>query len=432
MALKTTPAKTILGQTTPEQTILGLRENWPQFTLLVIINAFVGGMIGLERTLLPELAEQEFGLVARTALLSFIVVFGVSKAFTNYFTGALANRVGRKNLLVYGWLFGLPVPLILMFAPSWNYIVLANGLLGINQGLCWSSTVVMKIDLVGEKKRGLAMGINESAGYLSIALVALLTGYLASRYGIRPYPFLMGTGFAVIGLVGSIFLVKDTASHVKLETGRSGQQKLSNVFWDTTFAHSNLGAVTQAGLVNNLNDGMVWGLLPVLLSRKGFSLEQIGVIVATYPAVWGVGQLFTGALADKYCKKRLLFYGMFLQGVAIVLFPWAVAFWHFMTISTVLGMGTAIVYPTFLAAIASDTHPEQRAASMGVFRFWRDLGYAIGALLTGLLADQAGINPSILVVGGLTIFSALIIQFRMVCQKKNTTFQPVGLINQLV
>ncbi|MDO1449619.1 MFS transporter [Rhodocytophaga aerolata] len=400
------------------QTRLGLRENWQQFTLLVIINAFVGGMIGLERTLLPELAEGEFGLVAKTALLSFIVVFGLTKALTNYLTGALANQVGRKNLLVYGWLFGLPVPLILMYAPTWNWIILANVLLGINQGLAWSSTVVMKIDLVGEKNRGLAMGINEFAGYLSIAAVAFLTGWMAKEYGLRPYPFVIGIIFALLGLLGSIFLIKDTASHVKQEVKFSSQPLLPNVFWDTTFRHSNLGAVTQAGLVNNLNDGMVWGLLPVLLSSKGFSLPQIGLIVATYPAIWGVGQLFTGALADRFCKKSLLFLGMFFQGLAIIFFPWATSPSHFMAIATVLGLGTAVVYPTFLAAIASDTHPNQRAGSMGVFRFWRDLGYAVGALLTGVLADTFGVYYAMLVVGGITILSALVIGYRMSCGKK--------------
>ncbi|MDO1449254.1 MFS transporter [Rhodocytophaga aerolata] len=403
---------------------LGLRENWQQFSMLVIINAFVGGMIGLERTLLPQLAEQEFGLVAKSALLSFIVVFGLTKAITNYFTGALANKIGRKNLLVYGWLFGLPVPLILMYAPSWNYIVFANVLLGINQGLAWSSTVVMKIDLVGEKNRGLAMGINEFAGYLSIALVAFLTGWIASGYGIRPYPFLIGILFAIFGLLASIFLVKDTAAHVKQEASTTKQARLQHVFWDTTFIHSNLGAVTQAGLVNNLNDGMIWGLLPVLLSIKGFSLSQIGLIVAAYPAVWGVGQLFTGALADKYCKKTLLFYGMLLQGIAIVFFPWSTSFVHFISIAAILGLGTAVVYPTFLAAIAADTHPDQRAASMGVFRFWRDLGYAIGALLTGVLADSLGIDYAMLVVGAITILSSLVIHFRMFCRNKSALKNP--------
>lgn len=404
---------------------LGLRENWQQFTVLVIINGFVGGMIGLERTLLPELAEQEFGLVAKTALLSFIVVFGLTKAITNYLTGALANRIGRKNLLVYGWLVGLPVPLILMYAPDWNWIVLANVLLGINQGLAWSSTVVMKIDLVGEKNRGLAMGINEFAGYLAMAAVAFFTGWMASAYGVRPYPFVLGIVFALLGLLASIFLVKDTTSHVRQEIKSATQPRLRNIFWDTTFAHSNLGAVTQAGLVNNLNDGMVWGLLPILLANKGFSLPQIGMVVATYPAVWGIGQLFTGALADRYCKKKLLFIGMLFQGLAIVFFPLATTLLHFMTIATILGLGTAVVYPTFLATIASDTHPDQRAGSMGIFRFWRDLGYAVGALLTGVLADMFSVNYAILIVGGLTVFSALVIQYRMSCQSKHLTLQVI-------
>ncbi len=392
---------------------LGLRQNWQQFTLLVVINAFVGGMVGLERSIIPELAGEEFGLVVKSAVLSFIVVFGITKALTNYFTGALANRVGRKRLLVLGWLFALPIPLILIYAPNWNWIIFANILLGINQGLTWSSTVVMKIDLVGDKERGLAMGINESAGYLAVGAVAFLTGWIASEYGVRPYPFYLGIGFAVIGLLLSWLFVKDTIHHVAKETGLSTVAKQRHVFWDTSWRDRNLGSITQAGLVNNLNDGMVWGLFPILLSSLSFSLETIGIIVAIYPTVWGLGQLFTGRLADLFSKKRLLFIGMLGQGLALMGFIWASTFMHFMLLSVILGLGTALVYPTFLAGIADYTHPEQRAKSVGVFRLWRDMGYAIGAILTGIIADLWGILPSIGVISCLTLISALIILIRM-------------------
>lgn len=393
---------------------LGLKENWLQFTLLVVINAFVGGMVGLERTILPEIAEADFGIAARTAILSFIVVFGVVKAITNYYTGALADRVGRKNLLTLGWLIGLPVPLILIFAPSWSWVILANVLLGINQGLTWSSTVVMKIDLVGEKNRGLAMGLNESAGYLAVGGVAFLTGWIAAEYGLRPYPFYMGIGFAVIGLLSSWFLVKDTEHHVAAETAiKSDTPKLKNVFWETTWKNRNLGAITQAGLVNNLNDGMVWGLLPILLATKGFDLAQTGKIVALYPAVWGIGQLFTGKMADHLSKKAMLFWGMLSQAIALLLMPFADSFLQFTALAVVLGAGTAMVYPTFLAAIAGYSHPQQRAGSIGVFRLWRDMGYAIGALLTGLVADLFGLEWAVAVIGGITLVSAGVILVRM-------------------
>jgi MFS family permease len=345
--------------------------------------------------------------------LSFIVVFGITKAITNYFTGALANRVGRKRLLVLGWLVALPIPFILIYAPSWSWIIFANVLLGINQGLTWSSTVVMKIDLVGEKDRGLAMGINESAGYLAVGGVAFLTGWIASEYGVRPYPFYLGIGFAVIGLLLSWLFVQDTIHHVAKETVVSKVARQNHVFWDTTWRDRNLGSITQAGLINNLNDGMVWGLFPILLSSLAFDLETIGIIVAVYPSVWGIGQLFTGKLADMVSKKLLLFLGMLGQGFALMGVIWASTPLHFILLSVVLGLGTALVYPTFLAGIADYTHPQQRAKSVGVFRLWRDMGYAIGAILTGVIADLWGILPSIGVISGLTIISALIILVRM-------------------
>lgn len=394
---------------------LGLKQNWKQFTLLVIVNAFVGGMIGLERTIIPQIAEADFGLAAKSAILSFIVVFGITKALTNYYTGTLANRFGRKNLLVTGWIIALPVPILLIYAPDWNWIIAANVLLGIHQGLTWSSTVVMKIDLVGEKDRGLAMGLNEFAGYIALAAVAFFTGWIASNYGLRPYPFYVGIVIAFIGLIMSWLFVKDTRQHVELEATSSNIPKLKKIFWETTWLHKNLGSITQAGLVNNLNDGMVWGLLPLLLASKGFDLHEIGIIVAAYPAVWGLGQLVTGKLADKYCKKTLMFIGMFLQGIALLGMIRADSLFWFITLSSLLGIGTAIVYPTFLAAISDYTHPDQRAKSLGTFRLWRDLGYAIGAILTGLIADKFGMVAPIFSIGLLTILSSLIVQYRMNC-----------------
>ena len=395
------------------ETKLGLRENWKQFSLLVIINGFVGGMVGLERTILPQIAEADFQMAAKTAILSFIVVFGITKAITNYYTGALANKYGRKTLLTIGWLFGLPVPVILIFAADWNWVLLANVLLGINQGLTWSSTVVMKIDLVGEKNRGFAMGLNESAGYLAVGAVAFFTGWIASEYGLRPYPFYLGIAFASIGLLGSWWLVKDTLHHVNSEASTSNAPKLKNVFWETTWKHNNLGSISQAGLINNLNDGMIWGLLPILLTTKEFSMSEVGKLVAVYPIVWGIGQLFTGKMADHLPKKSLLFWGMLLQGIAIIGLVYASSFIEYAGLSIFLGLGTAVVYPTFLAAMADYTHPRQRPKSIGVFRLWRDLGYAVGALVSGIVADLFGIDYSILLIGGLTMVSALIIKIRM-------------------
>lgn len=399
-----------------KQVHLGLKENWKQFTLLVIINAFVGGMVGLERSILPRIADVEFHIAAKTAILSFIIVFGIVKAITNYYTGALANKFGRKNLLVAGWIIGIPIPFILMFAPSWNWIIAANVLLGINQGLTWSSTVVMKIDLVGEKQRGFAMGLNEFAGYIAVALVAFLTGWIASEYGIRPYPFYIGIGLVFLGLLGSLFFIKDTKHHVAKEVSTNTIPKLKNIFWDTTWKNKNLGSVTQAGLINNLNDGMAWGIFPILLATKGFAIGEIGIVTAIYPAVWGIGQLFTGSMADKFCKKDMLYIGMFLQAIALIILVWANTMFHFIFLSSVLGWGTAMVYPTFLATVAENTNPQDRAKSIGIFRLWRDLGYAIGAILTGIIADLISINAAIIFIGLLTFASALIIRYRMKCK----------------
>ncbi len=392
---------------------LGLKENWKQFSLLVIVNAFVGGMVGLERSILPEIAEKEFGLAVKTAILSFIVVFGITKAITNYYTGALANKYGRKKLLILGWLIAIPIPFVLMYAQNWNWVIAANVLLGINQGLAWSSTVVMKIDLVGEKDRGFAMGLNEFAGYLAVAIVAFTTGWIASEYGLRPYPFYIGILLTLLGLIFSVFLIKDTIHHVSKESTNNTIAPLKNIFWDTTWFHKNLGSVSQAGLVNNLNDGMVWGILPLLLASKNFTIEQIGLITAIYPGVWGIGQLFTGKMADIYPKKQMLFIGMLLQAIALLLFFYASTMLHYGILASILGWGTAMVYPTFLASIAENTNPFDRAKSIGIFRLWRDLGYAIGAILTGVIADIFNINTSILLIAILTFISAIIIKIRM-------------------
>jgi MFS family permease len=394
---------------------LGLKENLKQFTILVIINGFVGGMVGLERTILPQIAEKEFAIAAKTAILSFIIVFGIVKAITNYYTGTLANKFGRKNLLVAGWVIGLPIPFVLMFATDWNWIIAANILLGINQGLTWSSTVVMKIDLVGDKQRGFAMGLNEFAGYIAVAFIAFLTAWIAGEFGLRPYPFYVGIVLAVLGLLGSIFFVKDTRHHVAKEATINSVPNLKNIFWETTWKNRNLGSVTQAGLINNVNDGMTWGIFPILLATKGFSIGQIGIVAAIYPAAWGVCQLITGKMADKFCKKDMLYLGMLLQAIALVLLVWASTILHFVILSSILGWGTAMVYPTFLATVAENTNPKDRAKSIGIFRLWRDLGYAIGAILTGIIADLFSINTAIAFIAFLTFVSAVIIYIRMSC-----------------
>jgi len=396
-----------------EKVKLGLKENWPQFTILVIVNAFVGGMVGLERTIFPKFAEIEFGVASKTAILSFIIAFGVTKAITNYFTGKLANKFGRKNLLLLGWLFAIPIPFILINATSWNWVIFANILLGINQGLTWSTTVVMKIDLVGQKDRGLAMGINEFAGYFAVGVVAFLTGVIAQKYGVTPYPFYLGIGISIIGLLLTLFFVRDTRKFVNKEQKTTEKDKLENVFFETSFKDKTLSTITQAGLVNNLNDGMIWGLLPILLLSLNYNEKNIGIIAAIYPAVWGIGQLFTGKMADLYSKKGMLFWGMLLQGLAILCIPFFTDFYQLAMIASILGFGTALVYPTFLSAIADATHPKQRAESIGIFRLWRDLGYAIGAIVSGIIADVFGVQYAILTIGVITVLSSLLIKFRM-------------------
>jgi MFS family permease len=391
----------------------GLKENWKQFTLLVIVNAFVGGMIGMERTIFPQFAEVEFDVISKTAIFSFIIAFGITKAIANYFTGRLANYFGRKKLLVAGWMIAIPIPFILIYAPSWNWVIFANVLLGLSQGMSWSSTVVMKIDLVGEKERGFAMGLNEFAGYVAVGLVALISGYVAHRYGITPYPFYIGIFISIVGFLLSLIWVKDTEHFVRNEGLNKGVVHMENVFIETTFKNKTLSAVTQAGLVNNLNDGMIWGLLPVILFSLNFNNGQLGIITAVYPTVWGISQLFTGKMSDHYSKKAMLIWGMLLQGVAILCIPFLHSFSEFVVISFFLGLGTALVYPTFLSTIAQATSPQQRAESIGAFRLWRDLGYAFGALISGITADVFGVEYAVFLIGGLTVISSFIVKIRM-------------------
>jgi len=370
-------------------------------------------MVGMERSIFPQFASQEFGVASKTAILSFITAFGFSKAIANYYTGRLAHRFGRRNLLLAGWFIALPVPWMLIYAESWSWVVAANVLLGISQGLTWSSTVVMKIDLVGEQNRGLAMGLNEFAGYLAVGIVAFLTGFIANQYGVTPYPFYIGVALTLAGLLLSFFWVKDTGLFVNLEGECEPSRLMKNVLLETTFRNKNLSAITQAGLVNNLNDGMIWGLMPVLLLSFNLDNQQIGLIAATYPVVWGLAQLFTGKMSDHYPKKAMLFWGMLLQGCAILLLPFAPHFYLLLALAVGLGLGTALVYPTFLSAIAAATCPKQRAESIGVFRLWRDLGYAFGAVISGMVADWFGVEAAVLMIGLLTVASSLIIQVRM-------------------
>jgi MFS family permease len=396
---------------------LGLRENATQFALLVVVNAFVGAMVGMERSILPAIAEQDFQLAARTAILSFIVVFGLSKAFTNYVAGRLADRIGRKEVLVAGWVAAAPVPFLLMWAPSWNWILAANVLLGISQGLTWSTTVIMKIDLVGANRRGLAMGLNECAGYVAVAAAALLTGWIASRQGLRPDPFYPGVAFVAAGLVISAFIVRDTRDHVRLEAqarGAAGETMASGeVFWRTTLTDRNLSSISQAGLVNNLNDGMAWGLFPLFFAAAGLGLDRIGILAAIYPATWGVAQLATGALSDRVGRKWLIASGMWVQATGISIIILSPAMSGFAAGTALLGIGTAMVYPTLLAGIGDVALPAWRASSVGVYRFWRDLGYAVGALLAGAAADVFGLAGAMWMVAALTATSGLIVAVRM-------------------
>ena len=393
---------------------LGLKENFGQFSLLVLINAFVGAMIGLERTILPKLASEEFGMVAKTAILSFIVVFGFTKALTNYLAGQLSDRFGRKRILVLGWIFAIPVPFILMWAPNWNWVLLANFFLGISQGLTWSTTVIMKIDLVGPKKRGLAMGLNEFAGYFAVAVSAWATGYIASLYSVRPEPFYLGIGYVIIGLILSIFFAKETILHVAHESKNHVSHILSqkDIFFKTSFTDKNLSSISQAGFVNNLNDGMAWGLFPILFASFNMNLGQIGWLAAIYPASWGIFQLFTGHMSDIYGRKWLIVWGMWIQALGIALTALSSDFLGFALGGLLLGVGTAMVYPTLLATIGDVAHPNWRASSVGIYRLWRDSGYAIGAILAGLVADYFGLHAAIWLIALMTFISGLIVVIR--------------------
>jgi MFS family permease len=397
---------------------LGLRKNLAQFSLLVVVNAFVGAMVGLERTILPPIAEQDFHLAAKTAVLSFIVVFGVTKALTNYGAGRLSDRYGRKIVLVAGWLGAAPVPFLLMWAPNWGWVLLANALLGVSQGLTWSTTVIMKIDLAGPARRGLAMGLNEFAGYFAVAGSALATGLLAARYGLRPQPFYLGIVFVAAGLTLSAFVVKETRHHAKAEaklraTPASEAPSQREIFWRTTLLDANLSSVSQAGLVNNLNDGMAWGLFPLLFAAARMDLAQIGTLAAVYPATWGIAQLFTGAWSDSVGRKWLIASGMWIQALGIAVVVLANTFGLFVMGGVLLGVGTAMVYPTLLAAIGDVAHPSWRASAVGVYRLWRDLGYAVGALLAGIVADALGLPAAMWIVAALTFASGLVVAIRM-------------------
>ena len=398
-----------------EQVRLGLRENLGQFTLLVLVNALVGATIGLERSIIPEIAAKDFLVEAKTAILSFIVVFGVAKAITNYLAGTLSETWGRKSVLVLGWVIGLPVPLLLIYANSWAWVLFANLLLGISQGLTWSTTVIMKIDLVGPKQRGLAMGLNEFAGYLALASSALATGYLASHFGLRPVPFYLGIVYVVFGLLLSVALVQETRGHAAEEARVVAVSASSSegVFLRTTFMDRNLSSITQAGLVNNLNDGMAWGLFPILFALHGLPLERIGWLAAVYPGVWGFCQLYTGHLSDQVGRKWLIAAGMWVQAVGIALTALSSSFAGFLAGAVFLGVGTAMVYPTLLAGIGDVAHPSWRARSVGVYRFWRDLGYAIGALLSGVVADLFGVVTAVWLVAAITFLSGLVVSVRM-------------------
>jgi len=408
--------------TAPEHGVrLGIRANLAQFILLVVINALVGGMLGQERTVLPLLAKEEFGLTGITVVLTFIVAFGLVKAATNFVAGTLSDRIGRKPLLVAGWWIGLPVPLLLIWAPAWGWVVFANVLLGINQGLTWSTTVIMKIDLAGPKQRGLAMGLNEAAGYMAVSVTALLTGYIAARSGLRPEPFYLGIAYAAFGLGLSTFRVRETRHYAAYEAanqqaaGGTLDEGLSprEVFVQTSFREPSLSAASQAGLVNNLNDGMAWGLLPLFFAAAGVSVGRIGVLAAIYPAVWGLGQLVTGAWSDRVGRKPLIVAGMWTQAVAIGLIATQEEFAAWAMAMALLGVGTALVYPTLLAAVGDVAHPRWRASAVGVYRLWRDAGFAVGALLTGVIADLIDPAAAIWTVALLTAASGTLVALRM-------------------
>ena len=393
---------------------LGLRENLPQFSLLVGLNAFVGAMVGLERTVLPLLGEQEFGLTSKTAIMSFIVSFGVTKALLNLVAARLSDRVGRKPILIVGWLLALPVPVLIIYAPAWWWIDVANVLLGANQAMAWSMTVIMKVDLVGPRRRGLALGLNEFSGYVAVGLMSWITGFIAGQWGLRPYPFYLGIGLAITGLAVSVLVIRETRAHVAAESSMApvlpagDTPTFGRIFYVTSLGNASLFAACQAGLVNNLNDGMSWGLFPLFFAAHGLPIEQIGVIKAAYPLTWGVLQVATGPLSDRFGRHGLIAGGMILQAIGIWLTVLIPDYGAWLAGAVLQGAGTAMVYPTLLAAIADHAHPMWRASSLGVYRFWRDLGYAIGALLSGVIADAVSIGAAIHLVAAITLASGLV------------------------
>nr|WP_175801616.1 MFS transporter [Burkholderia anthina] len=395
---------------------LGLRENWRQFALLVLVNAFVGGMVGIERTVVPLIGSEQFHLESTALITSFIVSFGLVKAFANLVSGQLADTWGRKRVLIAGWLLGLPVPFMIIAAPNWEWVVAANVLLGLSQGFAWSMTVIMKVDLVGPKSRGLAVGLNEFAGYFAVGVTAFLTGYLASRYGLRPTPIYVGVFYAVAGLLLSILVVRDTRDHVRLESGKpAGAAALSfrDVFMRTSFRDHNLFAASQAGMINNLNDGMSWGIFPLFFMTLGLGIERIGILKAVYPIVWGSCQIVTGPLSDRWGRKGLIVAGMWVQAAGLALTALTGQFRWWLVASVLLGVGTAMVYPSLIAAVSDASEPGWRARSLSVYRFWRDLGYAIGALSAGLMADRFGFADTILVVAAVTFASGGVVALMM-------------------
>ncbi|WP_006243389.1 MFS transporter [Mycolicibacterium tusciae] len=405
--------------TTDPQLRLGLRANLSQFCLLVAVNALVGGMVGQEQTVLPLLAEQEFHLTGYTFLLTYVFAFGITKAATNYFAGTWSDRYGRKPVLLAGWLLAVPVPLLLIWAPSWGWVIAANVLLGINQGLTWSTTVIMKIDLVGPRQRGLAMGFNEAAGYGAVAITAVLAGYLAADYGLRPAPFLLGLSYALIALGLTAVFVRETRGHAQLEANHHDNTHtdtlLTNrqIFLRASFTERALSSASQAGLVNNLNFGLSWGLFPILFATTGMPVDRIGILIAVYPAVWGVGQLATGALSDRWGRKHLITAGMLTQAGGLALIATGDTFTWWLTASALLGAGTAMVYPTLLAAVGDVAHPLWRARAVGVYRLWRDSGYAAGAIVGGITADLWGVRAAIWVAAAITVVSGVAVAVRM-------------------
>lgn len=402
----------------PSAPRLGLRANWRQFTLLVVINAFVGAMVGIERTVLPLLAEDDFGIASASATLAFLVAFGVTKAFANLAAGHLADRYGRKRILVIGWLAALPVAPMIIWAPSWAWVVAANVFLGLNQGLAWSTTVNMKIDLAGPERRGLALGLNEAAGYGAVAITAAVTAAIAASYGPRPWPFVMGIGISLLGLTLSVLFVRETRGHAREEARLHHEQADSEQSFGATFAitsvrDSSLSAVCQAGLVNNLNDALVWGLVPIYLAAQGLSIGQIGIVAATYPASWGIAQLSTGAWSDRVGRKPLIVAGLWMQAVGIACLAALDGYEAWIVCALAMGIGTALVYPTLIAAIGDRAHPTWRASAVGVYRLWRDLGYAVGGLLVGVVADAFDDRAAIILVAALTAASGLVVARRM-------------------